>query len=147
MSAAPIPPKLKNLVAQAAAEEKDAPERLFAAASARAELDIWLDQLAQAAKQEGHSWADLGKILGVTKQAAHKRFSGTQKKDSVYKDSVYVVDWTEEGTGEMVEVDPKDAAKLRELRNRMKEKHYKKGDKLDPETLKVLERTRKRGAK
>lgn len=140
MTPAPIPEKLRDLVDQAADESKSGPERLFAAAAARAELDIWLDQLASAAREEGHTWVDLGKVLGVSKQAAHKRFSGQEKKGDVY-----VVDWTDEGTGELIKTSDEDA----EILNRVKEnlKPYKKGEKLDNETRETLETIRKRAIK
>jgi len=74
-----MPPALPDLFAQAANESEDPVARLFAAATIRAELDDWLPVLAQDARDRGHTWADLGMALGVTKQAVQKRFGGERK--------------------------------------------------------------------
>src|SRR5439155_19616460 len=54
-------------------------ERLSAAATTARELrdvaDQLLDRYVQAARAQACSWAQIGEALGVTKQAAHERFT------------------------------------------------------------------------
>lgn len=70
-----MPPHFIRLLGQAADEAEPAPARLFAAALLRADLERWLKELAQEARDAGHTWAELGMVLDVTRQAVHKRFS------------------------------------------------------------------------
>lgn len=105
MTPAAMPPALPNLLAQAANESEDATARLFAAATMRAELDEWLPALAQDARDQGHTWADLGMALGVTKQAMQKRFGGERK--------AWVYDTTRDGP-ELRPPTPEEAAKWSE---------------------------------
>lgn len=41
----------------------------------RDEADQWLVLMVRDAVERGHSWAEVGALLGVTKQAAHERFA------------------------------------------------------------------------
>jgi hypothetical protein len=110
-----MPPFLPNLLKQAGNEDENPTARLFAAATLKAELDEWLPVLAQAARDAGHTWADLGDALGVTKQAVQKRFGGSDVKNWVY-------DTAEDGERRMRPASSEDLARLRavgvELPNR-----------------------------
>ena len=79
-----MPAKLPDLLAQAADETQDGVARLYAAATLRAQLDEWLPVLAQNAREEGNSWAELGTALGVTRQATQKRFGNSDTPVSVW---------------------------------------------------------------
>ena len=39
------------------------------------EADRWLVRLVREAIEDGHSWAEVGAWLGVSRQAAHERYS------------------------------------------------------------------------
>src|SRR4051812_38998702 len=58
---------------------RDVAERLEVAlriaANLRAVGDEVVDHYAQAARGEGRSWAEIGDVLGITKQGAQKRFA------------------------------------------------------------------------
>ncbi len=41
----------------------------------RDEADQWLVLMVRDTVEQGHSWAEVGALLGVTKQAAHERFA------------------------------------------------------------------------
>jgi hypothetical protein len=41
----------------------------------RDQADEWLVLIVRDAVELGHSWAEVGALLGVTKQAAHERFA------------------------------------------------------------------------
>jgi hypothetical protein len=69
------PAEFRYLLEETANEEASALERLFAASALRQGLDELLTELAQVAREEeGFSWADVGKVLDITKQAAQQRF-------------------------------------------------------------------------
>jgi ribosomal protein L18E len=74
---APIstPSEFTALFGMVADDERSALERLLVGASLRSALDHHLAELAQCAREEeGHSWADVGKALEISKQAAQQRF-------------------------------------------------------------------------
>ncbi|MFN2614993.1 MAG: hypothetical protein ABR552_09305 [Actinomycetota bacterium] len=74
MTPAPIPEELAEALEHARDESKPTLDRMAAAAAARDMLEGWLQQIAWHARQEGHSWAQVGSRLGTSKQAAHQRF-------------------------------------------------------------------------
>src|SRR5215472_3867957 len=39
--------------------------------------DKLMDHFVDQARQSGHSWSEISGVLGVSKQAAHKRYTGT----------------------------------------------------------------------
>lgn len=41
----------------------------------RDQADEWLVLMVRDTVRQGHSWAEVGALLGVTKQAAHERFA------------------------------------------------------------------------
>lgn len=49
--------------------------RVLAAAQAQNAARIELSQAVQAARAEGHSWAELGRLLGMSRQAVFKKFT------------------------------------------------------------------------
>lgn len=58
-------------------------DRLLNAAALQQYLHGVLQALADVAREEeGHSWADVGTALSITKQAAHQRFGGERLLDS-----------------------------------------------------------------
>ena len=75
MSDVTMPPHFIRLLGQAADTSEDAIARLLAAATLRADLDEWLKDLATDAREQGATWATLGTVLDVTRQAVQKRFS------------------------------------------------------------------------
>lgn len=79
--------QLKSLCEQATDSEASTPQRLLAAATLRGVLDEYLEALAATARSEGHTWAELGTVLGVTKQAVQKRWGS----------STVVIDTTDPG--------------------------------------------------
>jgi hypothetical protein len=69
------PPELRYLMDRTADDASSALDRLFAGSALRQGLDELLVELAQVAREEeGHSWADVGRALDITKQAAQQRF-------------------------------------------------------------------------
>lgn len=62
------------LASQVDDERGDILERLFAAATLRSQTDEVLAAIAADARAAGHTWIELGQVLGVTKQAVQKRF-------------------------------------------------------------------------
>ncbi|HZN14577.1 MAG TPA: hypothetical protein VFB78_09945 [Acidimicrobiales bacterium] len=69
-----MPRELRTLLDRTADTKSSALERLFAASALHNGLDELLAELAQAARlEEGYSWADVGKVLDITKQAAQQR--------------------------------------------------------------------------
>jgi len=69
-----VPKELPMLLDRAANPDASALERMFAAAALREGLDRFLAELAQVAREEeGYSWADVGSVLNITKQAAQQR--------------------------------------------------------------------------
>ena len=74
-------PTLQELITtvQADAASDDPLEQLMAASQIVAELqetgDAVLGHFVDACRRNGHSWTEISGSLGVTKQAAHKRFS------------------------------------------------------------------------
>jgi hypothetical protein len=73
---------LVQLAEQRAASD-EALDRLSAAVLVNDELrahgDQLLDRFVGQARRDGHSWADIGLTLGVSKQAAHQRFLPTDQ--------------------------------------------------------------------
>ncbi|GAA2405143.1 hypothetical protein GCM10010191_11160 [Actinomadura vinacea] len=59
-------------------ERDDPAARVHAAASLLAALDDVLGETVRDANEEGLSWADIGRLTGITKQAAHARFSAAR---------------------------------------------------------------------
>lgn len=61
------------------------PEKPAEALEAVVELREIADKLEKKAVkiaiEKGWTWAQIAKALGVTRQAAHKRYAGTKKKD------------------------------------------------------------------
>lgn len=49
-------------------------EGLRGLADLRAELDAQITESAQTLQAQGYSWAEIGRVLGVSKQAAQQRF-------------------------------------------------------------------------
>jgi len=49
-------------------------EGLKGLATLRTELDAQIAETAQALQTQGYSWAEIGRVLGVSKQAAQQRF-------------------------------------------------------------------------
>ena len=76
-------PTIQELIAavQADAASDDALEQLSAASQTVADLeevaDATLAHFVDQCRRSGRSWSEISKALGVTKQAAHKRFSIT----------------------------------------------------------------------
>ncbi len=69
-----VPKELPMLLDRVANVDVPALDRMFAAAALREGLDKLLAELAQVAREEdGHSWADVGSVLNITKQAAQQR--------------------------------------------------------------------------
>lgn len=74
---------LESLLAQALDTDRPALETLFAGATLYADVHILLGSLADEARRAGHTWADLGDVLGVTRQAAQQRFAGASGHGSM----------------------------------------------------------------
>jgi hypothetical protein len=69
-----VPPELRVLLDRVADVDVPALDRMFFAAALREGLDGLLVELAQVAREEdGYSWADVGAVLNITKQAAQQR--------------------------------------------------------------------------
>src|SRR5919201_2918989 len=72
-------PKVDELIRVVESNHREEPERLLAAAGLaerlRARADELLDHFVHAARQGGSSWAEIGSVLGVTRQAAQQRFA------------------------------------------------------------------------
>ncbi len=69
------PPEINALFDMVTDDSRPALERLLVGASLRDGLDHLLTELAQAAREEeGHSWAQVGNTLEISKQAAQQRF-------------------------------------------------------------------------
>lgn len=78
-------------LAALAEERADSPaalERLRAAVllveDVRATGDQLLDRFVAAARQDGRSWAEIGEVLGVSKQAAHQRFLAAEQASGTW---------------------------------------------------------------
>lgn len=80
-------PSLQDMIAtvQADAPSSDALDQLATAARAAAELedvaDATLGHFVDQCRRAGHSWTEISQALGVSKQAAHKRFSPPPSMD------------------------------------------------------------------
>ncbi|GAB3752529.1 Clp protease N-terminal domain-containing protein [Microlunatus parietis] len=75
-------PTIQDLIDRVAADADRGPlERLAAAATLAGDLtdtaDAVLGHFVDRARTEGCSWVEISSVLGVTKQAAHKRFTAT----------------------------------------------------------------------
>jgi len=87
---------------------RSALERLLVAAGIHEYLEQVMPALAKVAREEeGHSWADVGEVLHVTRQAAYQRLG----KPFTYFD----------GTGGYKEVDPSSSAYIDSLRQAREE--------------------------
>lgn len=65
------------MVDQALLSDEDDPRReLLAAAELRREADQRQTTAVRRARHAGMSWAEIASCLGVTKQAAHRRYRG-----------------------------------------------------------------------
>jgi hypoxanthine-guanine phosphoribosyltransferase len=53
----------------------DSPNTIRLIRDLRDEADEWLVLIVRDTVEQGHSWAEVGALLGVTKQAAHERFA------------------------------------------------------------------------
>jgi hypothetical protein len=53
----------------------DSPTSLRLLRDLRDDADEWLVQMVRDTVERGHTWAEVGALLGVTKQAAHERFA------------------------------------------------------------------------
>lgn len=62
--------------------ERDPLARLVFADELAQELRVLLRRLANTANRAGYSWADIGKALGVSRAAAHERFSDRHRRAS-----------------------------------------------------------------
>ncbi|HEX9711168.1 MAG TPA: Clp protease N-terminal domain-containing protein [Actinomycetota bacterium] len=74
-------PSLDQLIARIREADESGPLNQLAAAVDRgagltALADLLVDHFVQAARAAGHSWAEVGKVLGVSKQAAQQRYVG-----------------------------------------------------------------------
>lgn len=77
-----LAPDVRRLMERCADEELPALDRLLNAAALQQYLHGVLQALADVARdEEGHSWADVGTALSITKQAAHQRFGGERLLD------------------------------------------------------------------
>ena len=65
--------------------EDPATQSVMAAVAATRTLDMLVDDtlhaLVRRARNEGHTWAEIGQVLNVTRQAAFQRFGGGQTPD------------------------------------------------------------------
>ncbi|GAA3462011.1 MULTISPECIES: Clp protease N-terminal domain-containing protein [Saccharothrix] len=79
------PVQLTDLIVAVAAEHADALGRLTAAVELSGQLDELGDHLighfVDEARRSGASWTDIGESIGVTKQAAQKRFVPKESAD------------------------------------------------------------------
>jgi hypothetical protein len=55
---------------------------LTAALEWAVEAEEHLNRAVTAARAAGATWADIGDALGITRQAAHKRFAGHNQKEN-----------------------------------------------------------------
>jgi ATP-dependent Clp protease ATP-binding subunit ClpA len=82
---APAPP-LTDLIATVAADagSTDPLARLATASATAAELtetsDALVGHFVEECRAAGHTWAEISRSLGVTRQAAHKRYSATPRE-------------------------------------------------------------------
>ncbi len=53
----------------------DSPSLIPLLRDLRDQADRWLVLMVRDAVERGHSWAEVGALLGVSKQAAHERFA------------------------------------------------------------------------
>lgn len=61
-----------------AVDQLDHPlDRLAYAAQILHAAQTWTDEYVALARDNGHSWQQVGDALGITKQAAHQRYGGT----------------------------------------------------------------------
>lgn len=75
-------PQVRQLLDRCADASRPALDRLLTAAALQQYLGDALQALADVAREEeGHSWADVGTALSITRQAAHQRFAGERVLD------------------------------------------------------------------
>ena len=105
--------------------DRSALERLLVAAGLHEYLDQIMPALAKEAREsEGHSWADVGEVLHITRQAAYQRLG---KEPMTYFD----------GSGGYRAVDPSSSAYLESLRA-ARDQLRKSGN--QPDDLRLLEK-------
>ena|SRR6266568_7402384 len=66
---------MKQLAESRAVALGDSPNHIRLIRDLRDEADQWLVLMVRDAVERGHTWAEVGALLGVTKQAAHERFA------------------------------------------------------------------------
>ncbi|MDQ6900964.1 MAG: hypothetical protein M3072_15945 [Candidatus Dormibacteraeota bacterium] len=66
---------MKQLAESRGVAVGDSPNTIRLIRDLRDEADEWLVLIVRDTVEQGHSWAVVGALLGVTKQAAHERFA------------------------------------------------------------------------
>ena len=66
---------MKQLAESRGVAAGDSPSHIGLVRDLRDEADQWLVLMVRDTVERGHSWAEVGALLGVTKQAAHERFA------------------------------------------------------------------------
>src|ERR1700760_3246235 len=100
MTSSPVPVRLDDLIAHVIGREPDADplQHLSAAVAVSTDLGELADHLighfVDQARRSGASWTEIGEYMGVSKQAAQKRFVPRPGPDSV-----------DDGLDELTEVD------------------------------------------
>jgi hypothetical protein len=63
-----------RLVSYVSADERQPLESITKLCREQSRIEKALTELVLAAREQGHSWSDIGRALGTTKQAAWRRF-------------------------------------------------------------------------
>ena len=66
---------MKQLAESRGVAASDSPNHIRLVRDLRDEADQWLVLMVRDTVERGHSWAEVGALLGVTRQAAHERFA------------------------------------------------------------------------